>query len=123
MHEMSIAVALIRQLESLARERGLERIDEIALAVGSMRAIVPEALEMAFEVAAAGTCAAGAVLNVETVCVEARCRECGLRFEPGIDDFLCRGCNTADVEIIQGNDIVLTSLTGLQKTGICCDED
>jgi len=115
MHEMSIAVALVEQLEALAAEHGASRIEEVHLRAGAMRGIVPEALELAFEVAAEGSVAEGGRIVLEVVQPVARCRVCGARFEPQIDSFLCRECGEADVELIAGNDILITSVVAQQE--------
>ena len=67
MHEMSIAVELMDQLQALAAGNGLTTIESVSISAGALRAIVPEALDMAFEAVAAGTCAAGAKLALEIV--------------------------------------------------------
>jgi len=62
-----------------------------------------------------GTCAAGARLVQTERKADAECRACGHRFEPSIDDYLCPRCDRADVEIVAGRDIILSSLTGAQR--------
>lgn len=114
MHEMSIAVELLQQLEAVAAEHGVQRIESFTVAAGAMRGVVPEALDIAFESVADGTAAQGADLKLEIVSALARCRQCGCEFEPGIDSYLCLRCNQADVEIVRGNEIVLMSVTGQQ---------
>ena len=71
---------------------------------------VPEALDAAFEVVSKDTLAEGAKLRLVVVRPVVRCRECGKRFEPGIDYFLCPECNRADVEIVEGNELILKSV-------------
>ena len=112
MHEMSIAVELIGQLEILAAEHGLARVRAITVRAGVLRGIVPEALDLAFAESAKGTHAEGATLTLEVTPARARCRICGERFAPTIDSFLCPQCNQADVEIIEGNEVLLLSLDG-----------
>lgn len=112
MHEMSIAVELMGQLEAVAAANGIARIEKVAVSAGVMRGIVPEAMELAFEVVSAGTCAAGAVLELEIVPARARCRRCGSSFGVKIDNFACPDCNHADVELVEGNDIILASVSG-----------
>jgi len=123
MHEMSIAVELMAQLEALAAANGLTTIEEVSISAGALRAIVPEALAMAFEAVAAGTCAAGARLAVETVAPRGRCRACGQEFGLDVDNFACPHCNLADVEIIAGNEIILASMTGQGPEGDDTNED
>ena len=111
MHELSIALALLDQLEALAAERDIERFERIELAAGARRGIVPEALELAFREAAAGGVAADARLELAIVPAWARCRGCGHEFAPAIDDYLCARCGQADVEMLSGDDIVLRRVT------------
>lgn len=112
MHEMAIAVGIVRQLDVLAAEHRLARIDEVTVSAGAVRGIVPEALQMAFRAAVSGTCAEGASLTLEVVPVEAECRRCGHRFEPRPASFLCDECGQADVDIASGDDVVLASVVG-----------
>ena len=114
---MSIAVGLLDQLQILAREHAGDRIEECTVKTG-----VPEALKTAFEVIAAGTVAEAAKLHIEFVPITARCRRCDRRFEPKIDMFLCPQCGQADVDIIEGDDIVLTSVV-CDKEEAAPDED
>ena len=110
MHEMSIAVELLRELELLVDTNNVKCVTEFTVSVGQLRVIVPEALDIAFEQLAADTCAAGAKLHLESVPTIAKCRQCNNRFEPGEDYYLCPKCNQADVEIVEGNDIILKSV-------------
>jgi len=110
MHEMSIAVELLRELESLVETNNVTRVAEFTVSAGQLRGIVPEALEMAFASLSEDTCAADAKLYLESVPTIAKCRQCNNRFEPGEDYYLCPKCNQADVEIVEGNDIILKSV-------------
>ncbi|MHC4562098.1 MAG: hydrogenase maturation nickel metallochaperone HypA [Planctomycetota bacterium] len=115
---MSIAVELMRQLEALTAEHNAERIEALTLATGEMRCVVPELLADAFAVVAEGSCAEGAAVSVEIVPLVAVCRGCGDRFTAEMADFVCRQCNRADVDIVEGNDILLTSVT-FQEADTC----
>lgn len=123
MHEMSIAVELMSQLEAVAAANGMTTIEEVTISAGALRAIVPEALDMAFEALAMGTCAAGAKLVLEIVSPRGRCRTCGREFGVEIDNFTCPHCNLADVEVIAGNEIILASVTGQGPEGDGDGED
>lgn len=111
MHEMSIAIPLVHQLQQLAAEHGADRVETLTVTAGAMRHIVPELLVDAFASAAEGTCAEGAVLEVAIEPVVAQCRSCDTRYDATIDSFECPKCNQADVEIVEGNTIILKSVT------------
>ena len=110
MHEMSIAEGIIQTVLSAAGDSGARRVSRVELAVGQMRLVVPEAMEMAWRAVSEGTIADGSELAMTEVPIEARCRQCGRAFTPQIDDYLCPGCGQADVDIIAGDDIILTSI-------------
>ena len=102
---------LVGQLEQLAAEHEADRVESLTVSAGEMRMVVPEMLVAAFEAAAEGTCAEGAELIVELIPIKARCRACEHEFATDIDCYACPKCNQADVDVIEGNDIVLSSVT------------
>ena len=115
MHEMSIVVELLNQLEAVAAEHSVLRIEAFTVQAGVLRGVVPETLDIAFESASIGTVAEGAELTLEIIPPLARCRQCGCEFQTGEDSYLCPQCNLADVDVIQGNEILLASVTGQQE--------
>jgi hydrogenase nickel incorporation protein HypA/HybF len=110
MHETSIAAALLDQLLRIAAEHHATRIEQVEVRCGVMRQVVPEALQLAFEAASAGTPAAGAQLTIIEEGLVVRCRACRAEFASGLDDYRCPRCKTADVELIAGHDIILRSV-------------
>ena len=110
MHEMSIATALMTQLEAVAVQERAVRIVEVTVVCGAMQQVVPEALDLAFEAVIEGTIAEGAALTIEEEELSARCRTCGHAYRPTVEDFLCSKCQSADAELTSGNDIVLKSV-------------
>ncbi len=110
MHEMSIAVSLVEQLERLIEQHAAVRVVEVEVECGVMRQIVPEALQMAFAAATTDTAAHGATLRISAREIVALCRACGTRFDARIDDYLCPRCGTADVDVLAGRDIVLRTV-------------
>ena len=110
MHEMSIAMQVLEAAVAAAQENAAQSVEEVHVAHGAMRLIVPEALRQAWELAAEGTIAAGAVLELTEVPLKGRCRECGREYRPSIDCFSCPRCGQADVEIVEGDEITLTSV-------------
>ncbi len=110
MHEMAIATELVTQLVELARQHGATRVTAVHVVCGVMRQVVPEALQWAFAASSAGTVAEGATLTISEQPLTARCRRCGEQFAAEIDDYRCRQCGVADVELLTGRDIVLESV-------------
>lgn len=110
MHELSIAAALVEQLESaLQREHAL-KVLTVTLGVGRLSGVEPEALDLAFPVAAEGTAAQGARLVINVVAAAVQCEDCGQR--AAIEDVypICPGCGSLSVSIVSGRDLILKSV-------------
>ena len=110
MHEMSVAVQLVSQVEMSAMMNNVARVTSVTVDIGMMQLIVPEALAVAFEFAAQGTCAEGAELVINEVPALAKCGSCDNEYVPEIANYMCPKCLKADAEIIQGKDMILKSM-------------
>ncbi len=101
MHELSITQNIV----AIVSERsGARRVKRITLEIGTLAGIVPGAISFCFDIVAAGTPCAGALLDIRSVEGRARCRSCG-------DDFsllrlgMACSCGSHDVERLQGGEL------------------
>ncbi|MFD8208910.1 hydrogenase maturation nickel metallochaperone HypA [Streptomyces sp. NPDC059695] len=106
MHEMSLAVAVVDQVETAARSRGAVGVSSIALDVGELAGVVADALAFCFELACAGTVVEGAELTTRTVPGTARCAPCDEVWPVGMPpDLLCPGCGAAADGLVSGREL------------------
>lgn len=110
MHELSVCQALVRQVEEVARRHGAKRVKAIHLDIGPLSGVEPELLHRAYDVAACGTCAEGARLNIETLPLRVRCEECGAETTAAINRLLCGRCGTWRTQLVSGDEMLLRSL-------------
>ncbi|MCW2767886.1 MAG: hypA [Nocardioides sp.] len=105
MHELAIAESVV----SAVLERTDRHVSVVRLRVGQLSGVVPDALTFCFEIATVGTPLEGAVLEIEEQRGRAQCRSCGQEFS--LDDaiLLCP-CGSADVELLAGRDLSVTSV-------------
>jgi len=98
-------------LEHAARH-GAGRIHRIALRVGDLAGVVPEALEFAFDVVTEGTIAEGARLEIVRVPLICACTVCGSEFQPPdvFFDFDCPQCHSMSARVRQGRELELGHL-------------
>lgn len=99
MHELSITQQVVDQIVDRLGDVPVRRV---RLEVGRLSGIVPEAMGFCFELVAAGTGLAGAVLEFDRPSGAARCRTCGAAFDTDEVVPLCAGCGGADVEVTGG---------------------
>jgi len=99
MHEMSIAEALIRIVESEMAAHGLRTVRRIKVRHGELSTMVPEALDFAFQAMTVNTALEGAVLEYEKVPLTMSCSACGTSFSPEIPELLCTPCPSCGEEL------------------------
>ncbi|TJZ44442.1 hydrogenase maturation nickel metallochaperone HypA [Streptomyces piniterrae] len=111
MHEMSIALAVVDQVERAAPPPGATAVSSVRLQVGELAGVVPEALAFSFELACAGTLLEGAELITEPVPARARCGPCADTWQVGMPPQLsCPRCGGATAELLSGRELQIASV-------------
>jgi hydrogenase nickel incorporation protein HypA/HybF len=111
MHETSIALAVVDQIARRAAQDGRTSVRAVALRVGELAGVVPQALEFCFDQACAGTVAQGAALRVEQVPARARCSACeGLWFVSMPPDLCCPDCGQAAAHLVTGRELEIAAV-------------
>jgi len=110
MHELSIAQALISQVQKIAATEGTTRVTSVTVTVGTLSGVDPEALRFAFPLAAEGTVAQSAKLVVEQVEAVITCHKCDETTSPKYPFLACLKCGSTDVELIAGRELQLKSI-------------
>ncbi len=111
-HELSIAESLLGILVEEARNHGIIRIRKVKLQIGELAAVVPESLAFCFELVSRDTIAQGSEIEVENVRIIAQCLRCDKSFEVEEQVFLCPECGGADIELISGRELCVSSIEG-----------
>ncbi len=105
MHELSVANEIIIIVQREIDKRNLKGVAEVNVRLGALSGINPEALAFSFEAATIDSPLAGTKLTIDRIPAEERCRLCGKGFQ--VDDliFLCPHCESANIEITQGEEL------------------
>lgn len=111
MHEMSIALEVVAQVEGAARPADAGPVDSVRLRVGELAGVVADALHFSFELACEGTALEGARLLTEFVPGQARCGPCARRWPTGMPPRLCcPECGGSSVELLSGRELQIVSV-------------
>ncbi len=111
MHEFAIAAELVAASVREAEARNARRIERVECRVGAMRQVVPEMLAEAFRLAALGTIAENACLDVKMVAPVVTCRRCGEASEQRDWTYECPACRSVEIHIDGGDELLLGSVT------------
>jgi hydrogenase nickel incorporation protein HypA/HybF len=110
MHELSVAQALVDQVERIVHEQHAARATAIRVRIGALSGVVPELLASAFPLAAAGTAAAPATLDLREAPIRIRCQACGAEGEAVANRLLCAACGDWHTQVISGDELILESV-------------
>ena len=129
MHELAIAQKIAIAAEEAAKNNNISRVKLVHLKLGQMAAAHQEQLQFGFDTYAKNERLEGAKLVIEEVKVELHCAECGINyFDERFEDHdfahaiahapftyqpkICPRCGSANVKVIHGQEMQLTSIEG-----------
>lgn len=109
MHELSIALSMIEQIEQeAAKHQGTVRAAQVK--IGVLAGVDCEALRFAWEIARVGTQLAGTLLEIENVTLLVRCPSCGETRSAEVRSIACPRCVTPEQVIVAGKELELHAL-------------
>jgi hydrogenase nickel incorporation protein HypA/HybF len=108
MHELSICESIAEIVTRRAADRP---VGTIHLRIGRLRQVVPDTLVYCWNLLSADTELDGTTLDIENVPARIACRDCGATSV--LDDlplFMCSGCGGVGVDVVSGEEFLITSL-------------
>ena len=109
MHELALSQSIVDLVVECARKEGVHAITRVVVEVGVAAGVEPHALRFCFDVVAADTMARGAELAIETITLQARCRNCACEFEPARLVSSCPGCGSYAPHLLRGRELRVKS--------------
>ena len=109
MHELALSQSIVDLVVECARKQGVHAITRVVVEVGLAAGVEPDALRFCFDVVAADTLAQGAELAIETITLQARCRDCAREFEPARPVSSCPRCGSYAPHLLRGRELRVKS--------------
>ncbi len=111
MHELSITESLLEITLKHAEAAAAKKVKQLNIVIGQMSSVVDESVQFYWDFVAKDTIAEGAILKFERIPATFHCFNCQTEFSPnGRPDFLCPHCQSAQVQVVGGNDFRLDSI-------------
>lgn len=110
MHELSVAQALVEQVEAVINQHGATQAHLIRVRIGPLAGVVPELLATAFPLAAAGSRMEHAALEFAHAAIQVRCQTCGAETEAAMNRLVCGACGDWHTQVISGDELLLESV-------------
>jgi hydrogenase nickel insertion protein HypA len=109
-HELSLCHAIAGVVKPHAAGR---HVDVVRVQVGALRQVVPESLEFCWSLICQhlDDTMVDTALELELVAAEVLCRGCGQNSQiESRWSVCCPACGSADVEVLRGNEFLVTSV-------------
>ncbi len=110
MHEMSIALGIVRIAEDEVKKAKASKVEVIELTIGELSGVEKEALDFAWPVAVKETVLEGAERKVDYIKGIGKCSECQLEFHLKNLHDACPDCNSYFKDILQGKELKVIAL-------------
>ena len=110
MHELAVCQALVGQVSGIAQQQGAEAATLVRITVGPLSGVVPALLASAFPLAAAGSVANNAELEINASSVRVHCQTCGAETDATANRLLCGVCGDWHTQLIAGDELILESV-------------
>jgi len=110
MHELGVLNSMVHTIERIIKEENYTTVHKIVIEVGELSGIVPHYLEQCWPAASYKTFMADTKLELIVVPGIVKCRSCGRVYNAVYSDLACPDCNGTDMEILQGDDLIIQKL-------------
>jgi hydrogenase nickel incorporation protein HypA/HybF len=97
MHEMAVAESVLQTIFQYADSMKAKPLRAV-ISCGQFNALNDDAMQFAFEAAAAGTAAEGVKLVIKHIPLRARCKACQAVFDFDIYNPACRSCESMEFD-------------------------
>ncbi len=110
MHELSVAQALVEQVEQIVQAQHAKTATLVRVRIGALSGVVPALLASAFPMAAAGGTAETAKLEWLDAPIRVYCQTCGAESNATANRLLCGACGDWHTQVISGDELILESV-------------
>jgi hydrogenase nickel incorporation protein HypA/HybF len=110
LHELGIAIEIVKTVESFARQNGVTRIETLVLQIGELSSVIPKYIEECYPAAVDGTLLEETKLQIEILPGNAICKKCSKVFNLVAHKKICPGCKNGTWEILSGKEFMIKEI-------------
>ena len=110
MHELSVCLSLLDQVEAIAAERDALRVTRIELKIGPLSGVEPDLLKSAWPMASAGSIAVDAEFVIDEAGIVVRCSACDSDTAATPNRLVCGNCGDFHTSVVSGDEMILQSV-------------
>ena len=110
MHEVSVIEEIIQTVLDETKNYPGSKVESVTLKIGKLRQFVPEIMQFCYEVATQDTHLNQSKLILQEIPIQVFCKRCEMTAEVDDFEFICPECQSTDIQMITGNELILQSI-------------
>ena len=110
MHELAIVEGILDAVIPEVQKYDVSRVLSIKLKIGELSGVVPYCIHEYFKVAAKGTIAEGAKIEIEKIPIGIECPDCGYHGTIEKGQYTCPSCQSTHFRIVSGKEYFVDSV-------------
>lgn len=110
MHEMSLAQDIVASIREQVGTERLPLVTNVTMEIGTASGVVAESLQFAFDAIVQDTSLSSVRMNTIIVPFVVHCYHCGNDSQNDGGYMICSHCDSSDVAIISGADLILKQI-------------
>ena len=111
MHELGVVFHIIKDLETVAAENGVSRINRVTLQLGEVSTVIPHYLTDCWKwTSEKNDLVRGAELIVETLPAVTYCENCGREYPTVQHGRICPYCKSERTYLLRGNEFLIKEI-------------
>lgn len=111
MHELGVVFYCIKEVNKIAAENNITRINSVTVEIGEVSTVVPYLFEDCWNWAVKKeTVLKDAKINIQVVSAVTHCESCGENFPTVENGKICPHCKSEDTFLLEGNGIYIKQI-------------
>jgi hydrogenase nickel incorporation protein HypA/HybF len=110
LHELSVVIDVVQQIETVAKKNRLTKVDTLVLQVGELSSMIPRYIEACYPAAVDGTLLQETKLRIEIMPGNGMCKECHEVFNLLQNHNTCPKCGGKHWEILSGREFMIKEI-------------
>ncbi|MBI9104669.1 MAG: hydrogenase maturation nickel metallochaperone HypA [Spirochaetales bacterium] len=110
MHELSVVFEIVKMVEEIVEQNGLNKVDKIILQIGELSSMIPKYVEACYPAAVDRTPFEETRLEIEILPGNGLCRECGKVYRLIENKGVCPHCESKEHEVISGREFFIKEI-------------
>jgi hydrogenase nickel incorporation protein HypA/HybF len=111
MHELGVIIEIVKQVEQIAAENEVNKIESLVLQIGELSSMVPQYMKKLYPAAIEGTILEDSTLEIEVIPANGLCKDCSKVFNLIIEKGTCPYCQSKNFELLSGKEFMIKEIS------------